>query len=45
MDRLATAYLLIGLLVVFAIGGVAYWRYHSEQRTYKRHQAQGKKGA
>jgi len=43
MDRLATAYFLIGLLVVFAIGGVAYWRYHSDQRTYARRQAQERK--
>jgi CHASE3 domain sensor protein len=43
MDRLATAYFLIAFLVVFLVGGVLYWRYHSHQQTYERSRAREKK--
>jgi type II secretory pathway component PulK len=43
MDRLAIAYSLIALLVVSVVGGAAYWRYHSHQRTYERGQARERK--
>lgn len=43
MDRLATAYFLIALLLAFAVGGALYWRYHSHQRTYERSRARERK--